>query len=106
MKKMLNTSDEIIPQIGMGVTIAYYSDSCPATIIQITNNGKRLVVQVDSSTRTDTNGVSDIQSYTYSTDPNGEILIVTKRKDGTYRLTKSKSLVHIGVRRKFHDYSF
>jgi len=104
MKKKSTTSD--IPMIGMGATIHIGSDSHPATVIQVTNNGKRVVVQEDNATRTDSNGMSESQSYTYEPDPNGAIYIATLRKDGRYRVTGGKMPISIGFRRKYYDYSF
>lgn len=98
------TSDNL--QYGMGVTIQYYSDREPATIIQITHNGKRIVIQKDKSIRIDNNGMSESQSYNFEVDSNGATFIATKRKDGTYRLVGNKTIVRIGNRSKYHDFSF
>lgn len=104
MKKKSTTSDH--PTIGMGATIQIGSDSYPATVIQVTNNGKRVVVQEDTATRVDANGMSERQDYTYEPNPQGTIHIATLRKDGRYRLTGGKTPIHIGSRRKYYDYSF
>jgi hypothetical protein len=92
--------------IGMGATIQVGSDSYPATVIQVTNNGKRVVVQEDIATRVDTNGMSESQQYTYEPNPNGTIYIATLRKDGRWRVTGGKTPVSLGFRRKYYDYSF
>lgn len=104
MRKKSTTSN--LPEIGMGATIIYYSDREPATVIQVTHNGKRIVLQEDFAKRTDNNGMSESQDYEYSTNPNGTIHIATKRKNGEYRLVGEKTLVHLGARRKYYDYSF
>jgi hypothetical protein len=93
-------------EVGMGATICIGSDRYPATVIQITRNGKRIVLQEDFSTRTDNNGVSEMQHYNYEANPNGTINIATLRKDGVYRLTGGKTRVSIGCRSKYYDYSF
>jgi hypothetical protein len=94
------------PEVGMGATIQIGSDSIPATIIQVTSNCKRVVVQEDLATRTDKNGMSESQQYTYQSDPKGTIYIATLRKDGRYRITGGKLPVTLGIRRKYYDYSF
>ncbi len=94
------------PLVGMGATIYYHSDRAPATIIQITQSGKRLVLQEDKSTRLDNNGMSECQVYEYQPDSEGKIFIATKRKHGEYRLVGEKTLVDIGTREKYYDYSF
>jgi hypothetical protein len=90
----------------MGATIHIGSDSHPATVIQVTNNGKNVVVQEDIATRTDSNGMSESQSYTYEPDPQGTIYTASLRKDGRYRITGGKMPISIGFRRKYYDYSF
>lgn len=104
MKRKSTTSNG--PEVGMGATIHVGSDSYPATIIQVTQNGKRVILQEDDATRVDSNGMSESQDYTYQTNPQGTIHIATLRKDGRYRLTGEKTPVSIGFRRKYYDYSF
>lgn len=94
------------PEIGMGATILMYSDRHAATIIDIHPNGKRIVIQEDTATRTDNNGISESQAYTYTPNPNGETHTVSLRKDGSWRISKSKTQVGIGYRREYYDYSF
>ena len=107
MRKKLTTSDAPPePSIGMGATINHWSDRTAATIIQITHNSKRLVLQADKATRVDNNGMSDSQQYTYEPDPSGQIYIATKRKDGTYRVIGSKQRVTLGIRSYHYDFSF
>ncbi len=95
-----------IPEVGMGATLIYWSDREPATIIQVAPNLKKIVLQLDKSTRLDNNGCSESQSYNYEPNPEGTIYTASLRKDGVYRLTGSKQAVGIGYRRKYHDYSF
>lgn len=104
MKKKSTTFD--IPTIGMGATIHVGSDAYPATVIQVTRNGKRVVIQEDIATRIDNNGMSESQDYTYEPNPEGEIHVVTLRKDGRYRESGTTTPVSIGFRRKYYDYSF
>lgn len=94
------------PSIGMGASIHSWSDRTAATVIQVTHNGKRIVLQEDTATRTDQNGMSECQEYSYERNPQGEIFHATKRKDGRFRITGSKRLVSLGVRSSYYDYSF
>lgn len=104
MKRKSSTSKE--PSIGMGATIQHWSDRSACTVVQITHGGKRIVLQRDIATRTDNNGMSESQTYTYQVNPNGDLFYATKRKDGSFRLTKSKTLVYLGVRDEHYDFSF
>lgn len=103
MKKKSTTSE---PFIGQGATIYWWSDRTPCTVIQITHNGNRLVLQEDTAIRTDNNGMSESQTYEYETNPNGTIYHATRRQNGAFRLTGQTTLVSLGDRQKYHDYSF
>jgi hypothetical protein len=94
------------PSVGDAATIAYHSDCDPATVIHVLSNGRRIVLQKDKATRIDNNGMSECQIYEYEPDPDGTILVASLRKDGNYKLIGGKTRVHVGSRRKFHDYSF
>lgn len=90
----------------MGATICYGSDRIPATVIQITNSGKRIILQEDIAIRTDHNGMSECQNYIYSRNLEGDVHIASLRKDGSFRISNSRTKVVIGVRQKYYDYSF
>lgn len=105
MKKKSTTSN-IEPSVGMGVTIQFWSDSYAGTIIQVLSNGKKLIIQEDNAIRTDSNGMSESQTYSYSPKPDGQIFHASKRKDGKYKLVTKENVVVLGVRKRYHDYSF
>ena len=92
--------------IGAGATIYYYSDCSPATVIRVTQNGKKIFIQEDKYTRLDKNGFSELQQYSYEPDSEGTIHVATLRADGTYKIAKSKTVVAIGIRRRYWDPSF
>ena len=99
-------------EVGSGCTICYYSDRVPATIIAISTNEKTITVQEDKWTRTDNNGMSDCQEYTYERDFNGSIHTFKRtRKDKSVYTDNGKSddwgtFLIFGVRRRYYDYSF
>ncbi len=101
---VLIVSDDLF--IGAGATICYYTDCSPATVIRILNNGKKVIIQEDKYTRLDKNGLSESQQYSYESDSNGITHTATLRSDGKYRIMKSKTIVSIGVRRRYEDPSF
>jgi hypothetical protein len=105
MKKKSTTSD-IVPSVGMGATIQYWSDRKAGTIIRVDYNGRRLVIQLDKPIRIDQNGMSECQEYEYHRNPEGTIYIATLRKDGGYRVSKTKMSVALDVRDEYYDYSF
>lgn len=95
-----------VAEVGMGVTICYWSDCEPATITKVSAGGHKITIQEDKSKRIDKNGMSDSQEYEYARDTEGTIHVAYLRLDGTYRLARSKTRVSLFGRRKFHDYSF
>lgn len=103
---MDNSSQSLQPEVGMGATMAGWTDRYAGTIIEVSKTGHRLVWQEDRATRTDDNGMSDAQSYSYERNPDSPPLTFTRRKDGSYRVAKGQTRLLLGVRDKHYDYSF
>ena len=106
--------DDVL-NVGDGVTLNYYSDETPATIIEIDPKGRWIKVQEDIAKRIDNNGMSDCQDYEYSRNTNGVIhtFYKTRRKDFTLFTDTGKGTNnHYGIyltlklRRAYFDYSF
>lgn len=94
------------PEIGMGATYLGYTDRRPYTIIAI-HSPTRIVVQADRFKRTDDNGMSECQDYTYSPDPDGACVTLRKRKNGGWAVAGSPGTHYaIGYRQRYYDYSF
>ncbi len=70
--------------VGDGATILGWSDRHAATVIEVSANGKRIIIQEDTSTRTDSNGMSDAQSYEFTPNPEGRTSAYTLRKNGRW----------------------
>jgi hypothetical protein len=97
------------PVIGDGVTELCYTDRRAYTIIQIISN-REIIIQKDKTRRLDPNGMSDCQHYEYSEDKTGETVAITKRNDNkwyvkTIPMRYSNRFI-IGIRDKYHDFSF
>lgn len=94
------------PEIDMGVTIRIGSDCIPATIIYISPNKNKILLQEDECCRLDNNEMDENQSYSIKTDCNGEKHFAFLRKNGNYYLPKTKQKITLNSRRKYYDYSF
>lgn len=94
------------PEVGMGVTRQVGSDRYPGTIVQVYHNDKRIAFQEDIGTRTDNNGMSESQTYTFGPNPTGTIYHASLRKDGRWRLMGGGGLVYLGKRSQYYDFSF
>ena len=90
------------PKVGMGATVLCWTDRHAGTIVKITPT--QIHIQEDTVKRTDRNGVSECQTYEYSSNPQGKIHVFRKTKTG-YRNNAGNALC-IGERDSYYDYSF
>ena len=99
--------------VGMGATVMGYTDRRAATVIAVSPSGHKVTVRLDKATRTDTNGMSEDQTYDYAPDPEGEVKVFYR--DRNYRIAGEKhgygnrakgGRLMLGCRRSYHDYSF
>jgi hypothetical protein len=109
MNRIAETAKPQNPTVGMGCTILMYSDRHAATVVAILSP-KRIQIQEDTAKRTDNNGMSESQEYTYEPNPNGPTHIVTLRKNGRWVLQgqskQNGTVVRMGDRDAYYDYSF
>ena len=99
-----------VPAIGMGATILCWTDRRAATVVEVSKDGNLIAVVEDIATRTDKNGMSDCQTYSYAPDPNGSKQYFRLRKNGSYvrkgEPLKGGQRVMIGKRDHHFDFSF
>lgn len=105
-----SASGEPPPKVGLGATVLGWTDRKAGTIVEVGDGF--FVVQLDTAKRTDSNGMSDAQSYSYTPNPNGARYTFKRvgrgRCKGYWRENgrSDGSGVCIGVRDQHHDYSF
>jgi hypothetical protein len=63
------TIGQPVPEVGMGATILMWTDRKAATIVDVLNDGKVVIVQPDRAIRVDNNGMSECQDYRFEPDP-------------------------------------
>lgn len=93
----------LVPEVGMGATQLCYTDRHAYTVIEVSKSGKTCKVQADKAIRTDNNGMSEMQSYTFERNPEGAIVTLRKTKKGW---THKGQRFALGYRSEYHDYSF
>lgn len=100
-----NNYKSLTPEVGMGATELCYSDRHPYTIIEV--NEKTITVQEDKSTRTDKNGMSDSQSYSFEPNPEGRKYVIRQGKDGHWMESPkgNPNVFMLGHRESYYDYS-
>ena len=104
----MKSNDNVMPEVGMGVTEYLYSDRKSYTIIEISKSKRICKIQEDRSIRTDSNGMSTLQKYRYEPNPDGGVISISLRKDGNWRKVRydKSSTFAIGFRSAYHDFSF
>jgi hypothetical protein len=91
-----------VPKVGEGATEICWSDRLAGTVVGL---GPHAVLwRRDIAKRTDTNGMSECQQYSYSPDPNAPIKTFVLTPKG-YK-SDTGSYLSIGYRNEYHDYSF
>lgn len=114
---VVSRATAITPEIGGGATLLQWSDRKPATVIDLFTKGKfdYIVVQEDNAKRTDDRGMSEMQDYEYTPNPNGakRTFRITEsgyhhvHKSDSGRYVKSSDLgLSVGQRESYHDFSF
>jgi hypothetical protein len=93
------------PKVGDGATLLHYSDRTAATVTRVSASGKTAWVREDKAIRTDTNGMSEEQSYRFEPDPSAPEQRVVRLKNGSWKVANGPR-VRFGVRSKYHDFSF
>lgn len=111
------------PEVGMGATICHYTDRSAATVVAVRREDgeiREIDVRGDKATRTDTNGVSDAQSYSYEPgdpdkpvqtwryDSKGRLRQVYLDGNGRRRMSSVSDgpKLALGIRDTYYDYSF
>ena len=102
MNLMMSGPSQETPKVGDGATITRWTDRSAGTIIRITKC--TIVVREDKAERTDKNGMSEVQEYAYTPDPEGRTYTFRKTKRG-WRCVEGHGL-GIGYRKAYHDFSF
>lgn len=118
VNKLMSSSKIQEVKVGDGATLLLYSDRNPCTVTKVDEKKNYTLVEVqeDSYKRTDSNGMSDSQEYTYSQNPNGRTYLFQIKNNvaqevvlnpETKRLNKANSAkIYFGKREKYHDFTF
>jgi hypothetical protein len=98
-------NEKVDVAVGTGATYIVGSDSYAATVIEV-RTPKLIVIQFDKATRTDSNGLSEQQEYSFQLDPTGQKEVVSLRRDGRWRVKLTNILVEVGKRYHYSDPNF
>jgi hypothetical protein len=101
-----DTSKMPAVKVGDPATLCVGTDRYPYTVIKVSPSGKTIVIQRDDFQRTDNNGLSEIQNYTYTPNPEGGTITARWTKFGYCEGGQNGSPVHVGSKRAYLDPSF
>lgn len=105
VNQVMEQSRQAVPVVGMGATELCFTDRHAYTIVEVMTP-RYIVVQQDTATRLDKNGMSEAQDYTFTPDPNGKRVAITLRKHNGWVERGGRARFAIGERSEYHDYSF
>jgi len=106
----ITPSNPKVPTVGDAATILRWTDRSPATVVEVSADGKTVVIQDDNYRRTDSNGMSESQTYEFTPNPDGGKTTFTLRRNGRW-VAKGCSMndgnhLALGHRDRYFDYSF
>jgi len=101
---MSNTKNVPTPVVGMGATLLSWTDRHPATVVWVSPSGRTIHLQEDTATRTDANGMSECQAYTFTQDPTATVLVARLTPRG-WKVVKGDRVL-VGHRDAYHDFGF
>ncbi len=111
-RRALLEADPSLIEVGEGVTMHTNAGGLRRafTVIAVRRNGRELDVQADKVTIQGENTFADYAPRTFEPNPNGRIVTITKRNDGTYIEKGSPKVWYstrygIGYRSDWTDYS-
>lgn len=110
INNVMGQQESVKPEIGDGATMLGWTDRIPGTLIAVLRGGREIVVQEDHATRTDSNGMSDAQSYEFEQNVDGATCRFTLRKNGKFvqagQPLRQGMVCLVGQRSAYYDYSF
>ena len=102
---MFYNAKSATPTVGMGATEVCWTDRRPYTVVEVKSE-RRVVVKQDNWTRTDTNGMSDAQTYAFEPNPDASPVMLSLRKDGKWKMVGNGQVFLLGTRQMYRDFSF
>lgn len=115
---LLAGADPTPPEVGAGATICHWTDRTACTVIAIDRGV--VVVREDHAKRTDSNGMSEVQAYEFSPNPDGRVWHFKRNKRGAWRqcslvvdrngreryVFSGSTFLALFKRWHYHDFSF
>jgi hypothetical protein len=86
INRLGENSRPAVPVKGMGGTIYHYSDRTAVTIVEVSPDGKTLWFTGDTAKRVDDNGMSESQTYEYTTNWDAPRGLAKLDKTGRWRI--------------------
>ena len=92
------------PVSGLGGTLICNRDRHSCTVIRVLSP-TRVIVRRDRAIRTDVNRMPGAQTHRYETDLSAPEQLFSRRKDGRWREVGGFTVLVLGARDEFYDFS-
>lgn len=103
----MDCEQNLIPEVGMGVTYHIGSDSYPGTITKVSPSKKVFWYKRDNFYRTkNTDLQTENQTFVYTTNPKAKEERAFLNKRGVWKATKNVGYLTLGQREAYLDPSF
>lgn len=101
----MKKKQRISPTAGMGATLLWWSDRHAYTVVRVSESGKTFWMQRDKAKRTDSNGRSNCQSYSYTRLTTGSERRVKYSNAKKCWMSGGQKVI-LGSRDEYHDPDF
>ena len=105
--RIMDGSKSPEPVNGMGCTEIQYSDRTAYTVVKVLSP-KKILVREDNAERTDSNGMSESQTYRFTQNRSNPKITLVKNRRGQWKMRghPGGNVFILGIRMKYYDYSF
>ena len=95
-------------EVGMKCTIHFYSDADPCEVVKVSKSGKTCYIRRNEVCHDPSKegGMGHQNWLIHENEFEGDVMKITKRKNGQWRETGSNCFVALGQWKKYYDWEF
>lgn len=108
LSEYCNVGSTEMPKVGDKCTMHLYSDSNPCQVVRVSKSGKTMWIQENETEhdKTKEGGMGHQNWLIHENKFVGDVMKITKRKNGQWRETGSNCFVALGQWKKYYDWEF
>lgn len=104
--RIIENGLDAVPKVGDGATIFLWSDRHAATVVDVSPTGKTVYLTRDTARVVDGSAMDGSAKYTFTPNPNGPRVKVTKDKSGLWGVVGTRDGVRFGTKSEYRDPHF